>query len=178
MPPAVPGKWVTCVEYPLPGTNNTDLMCAHFFYRSIAIWADEDRKMARWALEDVVAYTPGVLTHGGLPECVYLLGGAVVDPDAKKVDPGWRDMEEVTVICTGMFRLGRRRCEGNEWPARVGLLGLAFVRPSARGGCPHGAERVWHAEARTPGVGGAFRQGAGLTNRRCCSRRRRRWFRR
>jgi hypothetical protein len=98
MSPAIPAKWVTCVRYPLPSSNNTDLMCSDFYW-SIAAWANEDPKIARWTLEDVTRYIPGMLARGGLPESCSLLSTFTVDWRSSTVKPDWREDEEVQRYC-------------------------------------------------------------------------------
>jgi hypothetical protein len=87
--PAIPAKWVTC---------DTDRFCLSFYW-SVAIWADEDPKIARWAMDDIVDYIPGMLSIGGLPKSGLVISIAVVDRQARRVDPGWRDNDDVRTYC-------------------------------------------------------------------------------
>jgi hypothetical protein len=96
MSPAIPAKWVTCVTYPLPSSNNTDLMCSDFYY-SVAVWKDEDPKIARWAMEDVADYIPHMLTRGGLPISCGLF--FVVDHGAHRLEADWREKDDVKAYC-------------------------------------------------------------------------------
>ncbi|MEI8196781.1 MAG: hypothetical protein WCI73_12855 [Phycisphaerae bacterium] len=95
--PALPAKWVTCVTYPLSGSNNPDAMCQSWYY-SIAIWVDEDPKIARWAMEDVVNYIQ--YAKWGLPQSHGLVSNVLVDWQARKVQADWRDQEEVKIFCS------------------------------------------------------------------------------
>jgi len=92
--PAIPSTWVQCVTYPLPSSNNTDLMCADF-YRNVAIWSDEDPTLARLALEDVANYVPRMLSHGGLPEPFPLLTPLIIDHRTNTINPDWRTDAEI-----------------------------------------------------------------------------------
>lgn len=97
--PSVPSTWVTCVTYPLPSSNNTDVMCCQF-YNSIATWADEGPKIARWALDDVVDYIPHMLSTGGLSDTAYiLLSSDLHSTSALRLDPSWRDNYVVKAYC-------------------------------------------------------------------------------
>jgi len=78
--PAVPATWVTCITYPRSPESNTDSMCRGCYWY-ISIWADEDPKIARWALEDLVDYIPRMLTRGGLPESAPVLSDFVWIPE-------------------------------------------------------------------------------------------------
>ena len=94
--PSIPAKWVTCVTYPLPSSNNTDIMCRDF-YELTAIWADEDPKIARWALEDIVDYIRDTHVQYGLPKSCAIFD--VVDRIGRKVEADWRDQDEIKLYC-------------------------------------------------------------------------------
>jgi hypothetical protein len=97
--PAVPAKWVTCVTYPLPSSNNSDIMCADFYF-SVALWADEDPKIARWAMDDLVNSLDVSRARPANPSVFYVLGPFVVDTDSFRVCADWRDREDVKVYCS------------------------------------------------------------------------------
>src|SRR4051794_32558190 len=48
-------RWVTVATFPLPTSNNSQLMCQGF-YKSAAVWTTVDPKIAKAALEDVERY--------------------------------------------------------------------------------------------------------------------------
>lgn len=97
--PAVPAKWVTCVTYPLSTSNNQDIMCGDF-YVSVAMWADEDPKIARWAMDDVVEYIELSHATSGLPNSCHVLGPFLVDYELGRVRADWRDQAEVMEYCS------------------------------------------------------------------------------
>lgn len=97
--PAIPHRWVTCVTYPLPSSNNTDSMCRDFYW-SVAIWSTVDRQIARRAFDDVVKYIDRTHATSGLPDSCEILDTFVVDWHSCTVNPAWRDMEEVKSYCT------------------------------------------------------------------------------
>jgi hypothetical protein len=96
--PPISAKWVTCVTYPLPTSNNSDAMCVGFYW-SIAIWSDEDPKIARWAMDDVANYILGMPTAAGLPHSFLVLSPFVVDKHTRAVKAGWRDQDWVKLYC-------------------------------------------------------------------------------
>jgi len=95
--PVIPAKWVTCTEYSLSPEYRPDRMCQGFYW-SIAIWSDEDSKIARWAMDDVVEYL-NQNAKCGLPQSVHLLNDPIVDWHARKVNADWRDQDAVKSYC-------------------------------------------------------------------------------
>jgi len=90
--PAVPAQWATCVRYPKSYTNNPDFEYRGY-YREVAIWAEVDPMIARWAMEDVADHIEKRATRNFYS----VLSFRVVDQG--KVNPDWRDMEAVKDYC-------------------------------------------------------------------------------
>ena len=97
-PIAIPHQWITCVTYPLHGSNNPDLMCRSF-YRRVAIWSDIDPHIARWTLEDVATYIHDTHATHSLPESCVVLESTAIDTITGKPDPDWRKMKDVKDYC-------------------------------------------------------------------------------
>ena len=95
--PSIPATWVTGTTTPLSSEYRPDRMFQEFYW-SVAIWSDEDPKIARWAMDDVVDY---FIQHAkwGLPKSADLLSTFMVDWHARKVATDWRDQEEVKNYC-------------------------------------------------------------------------------
>lgn len=85
--PGVTAEWVTCTTHPQDTEYRPHALC-RYFYHLTAIWADEDPKIARWAMDDMVDF----IRHGslGLPNCAHVLSASLVD---------WRDQKEVKDYC-------------------------------------------------------------------------------
>ena len=94
--PAVPAKWVTCVTYPLRGSNNPDQMW-RVAYNCMALWADEDARIARLAMEDV---TDCIEHDKWLLPALGVVGIGEIDFDTDKVKADWRDDPEVQYFCS------------------------------------------------------------------------------
>jgi hypothetical protein len=97
--PSIPAKWVTCVSKPWTRTTLRTHRTSVHFYHCIAIWSDEDQKIASWAMEDVVYWINGMTTHGGSLKCSSVLSGFVVDVNKGTIDPRWREMDAVRYYC-------------------------------------------------------------------------------
>jgi hypothetical protein len=92
--PPVSAEWVTCVNYPKHYSDNPEIRY-HGEYYSIAIWADEDVNIARWAMDDEVKAIP----HGGTTRLWPILGYRVLDSSTGKLNVDWRDQEDVKDYC-------------------------------------------------------------------------------
>jgi hypothetical protein len=99
--PILKSQWVTCVVYPLEGSNNPDKMIRRFYYNATA-WIKEDPHLASLILNDVGKYVIDAARKdypGGLPESSELLSGMIVQYNAAgdvAVNPDWRADEGVS----------------------------------------------------------------------------------
>jgi hypothetical protein len=80
-------EWHTCVEYPLASSNNTDSMCADFYFLA-AKWIAVDPQIARMVTEDIATYVIRTKVRQGLPQCAPML--MFVDDINTGVSPQWR----------------------------------------------------------------------------------------
>ena len=94
--PSIPAKWVTCTTDPSSTEHRPHVMFREMYF-SVAIWTDEDRQIARWAMDDLVDYV--LHAKWGLPKSRLLLNGEVVDWRTCKVTADWRDRDEVKWYC-------------------------------------------------------------------------------
>lgn len=93
--------WHTCVRYPLPTTNNPDLMC-RTFYAYAAAWARADGDLGKLALEDLATYIQKTGAQYGLPDSCLIFSAFLLERDdngnLRAVD-AWRDHERVRCYC-------------------------------------------------------------------------------
>ncbi|HUU95110.1 MAG TPA: hypothetical protein VM487_05175 [Phycisphaerae bacterium] len=94
-------EWRTCVRYPLPTSNNPDVMCRGYYVYATA-WIGVDRRLARLALEDVADYVETTGAQYGLPDACLVLSPLVVErasDDTLRVIDDWRNHEDVVAYC-------------------------------------------------------------------------------
>jgi hypothetical protein len=86
-------QWHTCVRYPLPTSNNSDLMCRRFYCHATA-WISVDPALARLILEDIAKYVVETDARYSLPESCPMLTPPTVeweDSGRARVPEDWRD---------------------------------------------------------------------------------------
>ena len=87
--------WHQCAVYPLPTTNNTDLMCRRF-YLKLDAWIDVDRDLARAGIEEVGEYIITTRVRNGLPQSYPLMWPVSEGKDGRmQVRSDWRDDEMI-----------------------------------------------------------------------------------
>jgi len=103
-------KWVTCVRYPLIGSNNPDKMYRRWYIVS-CMWIKEDPYIARLILEDVASFADE--GANGLPQSARLLMFPVVDQDNAGnpvIEANWRnDPIILEYLKTKSYHLGSTR---------------------------------------------------------------------
>jgi hypothetical protein len=100
---ALKPKWVTCVVYPLPSSNNTDAMCREFYFRACAFY-NFDPHLMQLLVEAIAAYVDQTQAEEGLPKGEYLCSAFVSDVNGNgnaRLLPGWQQDQEV------QFELGQ-----------------------------------------------------------------------
>ncbi len=94
-------EWHTCATYPLPSSNNSDLMCSGFYVYA-TVWAKQDPKLAQRMLEDVATYIRRTNATHGLPDsCTLLSPFFITEDNAGKLvlKPDWRKDQNFIWYC-------------------------------------------------------------------------------
>lgn len=94
--PEIVGQWYICATFPLPSSNNTHLMCRHF-YRAASAWVKVSPKIGRLVINDIILYIKKTGCKEGLPECSFLISSELISTKEGKyiLNPDWRTHEFV-----------------------------------------------------------------------------------
>ena len=97
--PPNPDTWITVATYPLPTSNNSDLMCQSF-YKSASTWITVDQKIAELVLKDVIVYIQTTNARHGLPDSFQMLMKSRRPDDINpniipSIDPSWKNDPQV-----------------------------------------------------------------------------------